>query len=741
MIKHDKLEITLMSDLCAGSGYSYAGIVDEDICYDEYGLPFIPGRRIKGCLKEAAEEIDVLVPKAVREKLFGKAKDDSVKGITVGNARIKDYETIRNDIDELRKYKDISGSLTQQDILEEFTSVRGQTAMTDGVADENTLRYVRTVNQYSPFDSNQPLVFLADIFYDDAYDTEIGNIVKALRHIGYNRNRGLGNVRCKLSPAEEGKLVSEWKGGTSLAFELINEEPLMISASNNVDSLKYIPGRSVIGALAASYLKKDKNTADSDEFKSLFLDGSVRYSNIYLCKDHIRCIPVPDFINRMKKTGEYVNNLQYNPSLQYDDKHSPLKGNQPKKLRGKFLSVNSNGGINVEEVKTEIIYHHRRNVEKKLVLLYTQTAISRGQTFKGIIEGPEDKLEIIKDLLMENNLRFGKSKTAQYGKCRVMYITEADKPQTVKLKSGDVLLASAASDLVLMNDTDYSVTFNEVYAELAKELGIDGKYEKPDSLMKLTEKDGKPAPYSILNVTSICGYNSKLNLRRAPVPAIAAGSTFAYRMTEDCTVSLEKSGGYEYKVIGEYAHEGNGEIRLFKMADMPYELSMTENTASGKTLDSLNKVQISQETKTLVTECLMKTLSEKIKAAIQSEDAKGLNLTASKIGRLTLMLKESLSSSADPKTQYCDLYKRIESIKSDDEKRISKSMLKKYIGNDKDIQIDKILNIHEAALKSSAEYTALTKLIGQNDTDSMIKKIWGDILMSYLTVQKYGKKA
>ena len=50
-----RLIITLKSDLCVGSGYSYAGIIDSDICYDALGLPYIPARRLKGCLREAAE--------------------------------------------------------------------------------------------------------------------------------------------------------------------------------------------------------------------------------------------------------------------------------------------------------------------------------------------------------------------------------------------------------------------------------------------------------------------------------------------------------------------------------------------------------------------------------------------------------------------------------------------------------------------------------------------------------------
>ena len=52
-----KLTITLKSDLCVGSGYSYARVIDSDISYDDLGIPYIQAKRLKGCLREAAELI------------------------------------------------------------------------------------------------------------------------------------------------------------------------------------------------------------------------------------------------------------------------------------------------------------------------------------------------------------------------------------------------------------------------------------------------------------------------------------------------------------------------------------------------------------------------------------------------------------------------------------------------------------------------------------------------------------
>lgn len=52
------LKITLLSDLCVGNGESIGNAVDADVCMDRVGLPYIPARRLKGCLKQAALELE-----------------------------------------------------------------------------------------------------------------------------------------------------------------------------------------------------------------------------------------------------------------------------------------------------------------------------------------------------------------------------------------------------------------------------------------------------------------------------------------------------------------------------------------------------------------------------------------------------------------------------------------------------------------------------------------------------------
>ena len=53
--KQGEIRIKLYSDLCPGNGYSYYGTIDSEAEHDSFGIPYIPARRIKGCLRECAE--------------------------------------------------------------------------------------------------------------------------------------------------------------------------------------------------------------------------------------------------------------------------------------------------------------------------------------------------------------------------------------------------------------------------------------------------------------------------------------------------------------------------------------------------------------------------------------------------------------------------------------------------------------------------------------------------------------
>ena len=197
-----KLEITLKSDLCAGAGKHYSSIIDLDTSLDEYGLPYIPAKRLKGCLREAAAMI--FNPDKI-DAIFGVAGNSKSAPLSISDAKLENYEVYAEDI--------IKNKIDDNEVTDLFCSVRNATAIDEETrtAKDKSLRFVRVVNQYSPI-NNENLKFVSDISVDKEFEEDLVKIAKALRNIGYHRNRGLGAVKCKAITGS--KSVSDFEAFT-----------------------------------------------------------------------------------------------------------------------------------------------------------------------------------------------------------------------------------------------------------------------------------------------------------------------------------------------------------------------------------------------------------------------------------------------------------------------------------------------------------------------------------------------
>ena len=98
--------IHLMSDLCAANGESVGNGIDSDICTDNYGFPYIPGRRLLGCLRDAAMELQRFGLEEARQenidRIFGNPSGQ--EGVLcVGNAVIPGIEIMHEYIASLKR--------------------------------------------------------------------------------------------------------------------------------------------------------------------------------------------------------------------------------------------------------------------------------------------------------------------------------------------------------------------------------------------------------------------------------------------------------------------------------------------------------------------------------------------------------------------------------------------------------------------------------------------------------------
>lgn len=712
------LTIKLKSDLCAASGYSYAGLVDSDVCFDNIGIPHIPARRIKGCLRQSAEEylLGNILTQTDIDRIFGVRGDDSVKGLYISDAVIPEYEEIKG---ELLGVSD-NQVVDSEKIRRFFSRVQGQTKLKNGVAEDNSLRYTRVVNRYSPIDKEE-MTFTSNLSFFTEEDSEeiaekIKKIAKATRNIGLKRNRGLGSVECR---AEFTEVESSYCGKTDgddevlLTFRIRNDSPLMLSREDDSESEKYIPGQALLGCLAGQYLRftntSSKEASEDPVFTDLFVNGTTKYLNLVPYEDGKAFYPVPSYINKLKKTKALVNMLLFSDKEDYEGMYDPKDGNQPKKLKGQFAYISDEYSVKTKEIDTQMVYHHSHKGESKNGeegILYCMEVVEPMQEFIGEIYVKEKYADLLSSLLEKGHLSFGKSKSAQYGKCSLIGNVNRSKAlmkTNILTSQKDRIAVTCLSDSVFINKNgEYTVNKNEIYRLVADRLNIpvsDTFLNSDSSLMFISSK-------------LITGYQATWNLRKMPVPAIAAGSSFIYEI--DAPLSIDSP------FIGVKNHEGYGLVRIDKVSEMNYKVkSYDSDSHKGEQGIRLTREML----KKFLTDSVMDDL--KLKAI---EDRKISKISASTLGRITLMLKESMNTE-DVQHEF---QKRIESFKRVGVEKEGEKIYKYITFSGKDFERDYSI---------SKEQTELRDRLGLTDDDvkALLKERWTEFAMTVLTNQKYMK--
>ena len=837
MRKKAKMIITLKSDLCAGSGYSYAKIIDSDICYDAYGIPYIPARRIKGCLKEAASLIGV---KNI-EELFGKRGNDGIQGVYIENAYIEDYDAIKKGLHHLWNVsskglrEDYQKYITPQNVLEQFSSVKAQTKIDEnGVAEDGSLRNTRVINQYSPFHQETTeqveMRFVASMALPSQYQAETteqvemrfvaeinfeadenGNIpkdlensIKALRNMGLNRNRGLGSVKCELeeyptkpNPDDPQKelikdevAAGEEEENCVLEYIIENVSPLMLSTVNDYATERYISGQSVVGFLAGVYVRKHgeemKREEGQKKFNEWFLENKIIYSALYPYEDTVTYYPAPSYINCLKKTKKMVN-MSVMSKIDFDNektkiyKQSPYRmdgGNPPKPQRGKFIGIDGTE-YKIKEVETELIFHHSRDEEKNQQL-YMLEAIKTGQQFRGTIRGKGSILKELKQYLEEETIRFGKSKSAQYGTCKLVSgtlrkVKVEDGQQNCE--KGDSILVVLQSDAIFVEEARYTVDFKKVRKQIKEQLGISEKVPETD------EEKERETPYSEIEVKELTGYYGKWNLKRQAIPVVAAGSTFEFFLGENWSIS---SNALPY--VGVRRGEGYGLVQVVQNQKIKKDQEITEDlyaldkcitsneetdstqedatsSSSHSNLESVGSVEstskattyspssLDKKTKSICKEILMKEAKEilKRKAIKVGEDTvcNKWKVSAASLGKVVLMVQEILKNNTDKKDAYESLLKEIEEIKKEGTRNALLDFMKQEVGESYDQFIylpdenssnkKKSNESNEILLKLKELYNELEKN-NSTITDAFrdeLSKCWDTYLLMIFTQIKY----
>ncbi len=196
-----KMEIRTVTETMLGSGESLPGIVDNDIRYDDMGIPYMNAKTLKGHLREQMEMIIHVSGDKYSSiniaGLLGSADEDSEKELArLHFSKVGPSEPVRRTI---RKWFANNTVHTADEILDALTIVNTYTRIgSNGIVENGSLRTARMFRK--------GLILESYIYADSITDLEeelLTDAVKALQHIGTMKSKGKGVVECSLHPTGE----------------------------------------------------------------------------------------------------------------------------------------------------------------------------------------------------------------------------------------------------------------------------------------------------------------------------------------------------------------------------------------------------------------------------------------------------------------------------------------------------------------------------------------------------------
>ncbi len=572
-----RLTIELLSDLCAGTGEASGGAVDTAVAEDEYGIPVIPGKRIKGLFREAAEEL--------MDHGLALAEDvDAVFGVTggienevhFGTLYPNGYQNMRILLEEMKKDVPWASYAERRRVQEFYTTVRTQTAIgADGVADNNTLRSSRVVCRKCKGDeANGNRIFEGEIDIPEAmemqYEELLERCAKMVRHIGLNRTRGYGNVVCRVEPqkkstktfgttvqADKEKPVTDSspEGDMALGIHLILEQPCVLEEN-------FISGRSLMGSFASAFLRRAraegediKNIHENEQFWSLFLSGEVQYGFCWPYENKRVHEPLPKSFLQ-KKYGDDGDDTLYDLTSSRQD--AVFNVMDAKEKAGELFVAFQEEALYCSKVERDTRNHHRRPEDRVIGhatgkngkgdrstgQLYAFDLIKAGQEFYGEIRGKKLLLEELQKLVKNGGrIYLGAARTAEYGVVRVYYEQEQDEKFYVKPAKRTVI--TLRSPMVAENSFgNDSTAVSDVLHAIFPE-------------RNLSDLSSQTFPFFEEGIYG--GYHAKWGMPLPQRTALVPGSEVVIYGLE---LSKEEITDLEKKSYGRYTGEGYGRIAV-----------------------------------------------------------------------------------------------------------------------------------------------------------------------------------
>ena len=651
------LKIDLLSDLCTHSGDVYNSLVDIDVVYDSYGLPYIPAKRIKGCIREAYLELvefDV-VSEDSYNRIFG-GKGRRASGFSISNAYLEDYEAICEDLKDYKRLCKSSDELLvhPQNVLGLYTYMRVQTSMDyeTGTAERTTLRTMRVVKKGTRFQ--------AELFTESTLSKEdiqnLENAIQLVKHMGVHRTRGLGLVKITIDnqstdAGEKEESIDISKGEIHdrniLDYRIYLKTPMICKSSegNQARSQNFIEGSKILGMIAGAM--GNQTFQEMMERQSVSKMNELVISNAYIECGKKRCHPVNASLQKVKdQTFDDEGQMEV-----YDMLAAEGVTEQLTPVKSEYMTED---GI-VKSVLTEIRYHHSRPEDKSIgradggkdSAFYQLESIGEGQSFRGYILADRKQAEqIMKAFRKMRNIRIGYGRNAEYGAVRM----------SIHIRKRDERTEDIRNDFVVRLDSP-AILYNESGMPVA-DVEIFRKY-----IAGVLRADDLVLENCFLKYETIGGFNVTWGRRKPVFTALGRGTVCRFHSEKGVDVSV-----LEYHFAGERVSEGYGEIRVLKIPKEKYILRKPAKEAGEDSMEERTSILSD-----LRYERAINDLEEKAReAAHKRRDyyAKGNNNAV--IGRLILVNKEQPG--------YVEMKEQIEGWESESKKKVAEKVLED-IGN------------------------------------------------------------
>ena len=186
MIMDIRYNIQFFSNWHCGSGLAAGADVDALVVKESNGLPYVPGRTLKGLLREAAVELNPDKEKrTLLNKIFGSVDED---GTTRMGAAFFGNATLAGGADIVKKgYTPYLFQTFASTAIDETT----------GIARDNTLRKIETVI---------PCTLSGDILnLPEGGDALLREAMQMVKRMGVGRHRGYGRCSISITKTEEKK--------------------------------------------------------------------------------------------------------------------------------------------------------------------------------------------------------------------------------------------------------------------------------------------------------------------------------------------------------------------------------------------------------------------------------------------------------------------------------------------------------------------------------------------------------